>query len=285
MEGPKGVRKGAWTSEEDNLLRNWVERHGEGRWHLVPSRAGLNRCRKSCRLRWLNYLKPNINRGEFAEDEVDLMIKLHKLLGNRVSLLLVPRWSLISGRLPGRTANDIKNFWNTRMRKNITYCEEDAKPKTPNAKKTNIIRPQPWKFKNMSSTTVNNAQMKLLPEPHGSNTHQNVRMVHGGGVAPADNSLCEHSMAFPLPRSYNEDVCEKILDKKEINQFNGSATKPFAEENATGTDAVDTFFEEGQMTKGMNDFYEEDWWIEFSSHIDLWKLLNEEQETSIDEMF
>ena len=45
--------------------------------------AGLNRCRKSCRLRWLNYLKPNIKRGNFAEDEVDLLLMLHKLLGNR----------------------------------------------------------------------------------------------------------------------------------------------------------------------------------------------------------
>ena len=45
--------------------------------------VGLNRCRKSCRLRWLNYLRPNIKRGNFAEDEVDLLIRLHKLLGNR----------------------------------------------------------------------------------------------------------------------------------------------------------------------------------------------------------
>ncbi|CAN1227894.1 Transcription factor MYB1, partial [Linum perenne] len=71
--------------------------------------SGLNRCRKSCRLRWLNYLKPNIKRGEFQEDEIDLMIRLHKLLGNR--------WSLIAGRLPGRTANDVKNYWNTHQMK------------------------------------------------------------------------------------------------------------------------------------------------------------------------
>ena len=107
-----GVRKGAWTQEEDVLLRKCIEKYGEGKWHLVPLRAGnmkekgisiylcfftsvllkefhflefagLNRCRKSCRLRWLNYLKPDIKRGEFALDEVDLMIRLHNLLGNR----------------------------------------------------------------------------------------------------------------------------------------------------------------------------------------------------------
>nr|CAD1856952.1 transcription factor [Fragaria vesca]CAD1856953.1 transcription factor [Fragaria vesca] len=109
MEGYFGVRKGAWTKEEDELLKQFIEIHGEGKWHHVPLKSGLNRCRKSCRLRWLNYLKPNIKRGEFAEDEVDLIIRLHKLLGNR--------WSLIAGRLPGRTANDVKNYWNTYQRK------------------------------------------------------------------------------------------------------------------------------------------------------------------------
>ncbi|BFG25510.1 hypothetical protein CerSpe_117840 [Prunus speciosa] len=84
MEGYNlGVRKGAWTREEDDLSRQCIENHGEGKWHQVPFKAGLNRCRKSCRLRWLNYLKPNIKRGEFEEDEVDLIIRLHKLLGNR----------------------------------------------------------------------------------------------------------------------------------------------------------------------------------------------------------
>ncbi|KAA8547730.1 hypothetical protein F0562_004159 [Nyssa sinensis] len=77
------VRKGAWTEEEDVLLRKCVHKYGEGNWHKVPQRPGLNRCRKSCRLRWLNYLRPDIKTGEFAWDEVDLIIRLHKLLGNR----------------------------------------------------------------------------------------------------------------------------------------------------------------------------------------------------------
>ncbi|KAK8287891.1 hypothetical protein V6Z12_D07G088100 [Gossypium hirsutum] len=117
MEGSSlRVRKGAWTEEEDLLLKKCIEKYGEGKWHQVPARAGLNRCRKSCRLRWLNYLKPNIKRGYFAADEVDLIIRLHNLLGNR--------WSLIAGRLPGRTANDVKNYWNTHLlKKNIDTSE------------------------------------------------------------------------------------------------------------------------------------------------------------------
>ncbi|XP_075500297.1 transcription factor MYB114-like isoform X2 [Primulina tabacum] len=133
-----GVRKGAWSKEEDVLLKNCVEKYGEGKWHLVPLRTGLNRCRKSCRLRWLNYLRPNITRGKFTKDEVDLLIRMHKLLGNR--------WSLIAGRLPGRTANDVKNFWNSRMEKKSGGGKEQPIPK--NVTKTNILRPRPRTFSN-----------------------------------------------------------------------------------------------------------------------------------------
>ncbi|GMI85559.1 hypothetical protein HRI_002225100 [Hibiscus trionum] len=140
MEGSSlSVRKGAWTEEEDTLLKKCIEQYGEGTWHQVPSRAGLNRCRKSCRLRWLNYLNPNIKRGAFAADEVDLIIRLHNLLGNR--------WSLIAGRLPGRTSNDVKNYWNNHLlKKKVNPSGTDSNPKPhPNPPKSNtkVIRPRP----------------------------------------------------------------------------------------------------------------------------------------------
>ncbi|MCL7048992.1 hypothetical protein MKW94_025465, partial [Papaver nudicaule] len=77
-----GLRKGAWSKEEDLLLRRCIVKYGEGKWTQVPLRAGLNRCGKSCRLRWLDYLQPNIKRGDFEPDELDLIIRMHKLLGN-----------------------------------------------------------------------------------------------------------------------------------------------------------------------------------------------------------
>uniref|UniRef100_A0ACD5XLB1 Uncharacterized protein n=1 Tax=Avena sativa TaxID=4498 RepID=A0ACD5XLB1_AVESA len=75
---------------------------------LLP---GLQRCGKSCRLRWLNYLRPGIKRGNISGDEEELIVRLHGLLGNR--------WSLIAGRLPGRTDNEIKNYWNTTLSKKV----------------------------------------------------------------------------------------------------------------------------------------------------------------------
>ncbi|KAJ3698029.1 hypothetical protein LUZ61_001734 [Rhynchospora tenuis] len=104
-----GLNKGSWSSQEDQLLSKYIKTHGEGQWRDLPQRAGLRRCGKSCRLRWLNYLKPEIKRGNISHAEEELIIKLHKLLGNR--------WSLIAGRLPGRTDNEIKNYWNTNLSK------------------------------------------------------------------------------------------------------------------------------------------------------------------------
>ncbi|KAK3218416.1 hypothetical protein Dsin_012386 [Dipteronia sinensis] len=107
----QGTNKGAWSRQEDKKLADYIRLHGEGCWRSLPKAADLQRCGKSCRLRWINYLKPDIKRGNFTPDEEDLIIKLHALLGNR--------WSLIAGRLPGRTDNEVKNHWNTQIRKKL----------------------------------------------------------------------------------------------------------------------------------------------------------------------
>ncbi|OAY68538.1 Transcription factor MYB39 [Ananas comosus] len=120
-----GLKKGPWTPEEDRLLKECVEKHGNGSWRRVPKLAGLNRCGKSCRLRWTNYLRPGIKRGKFSKEEEKLIINLHSLLGNK--------WSSIAARLPGRTDNEIKNFWNTHMRKKLLNIGIDPvthKPRT-----------------------------------------------------------------------------------------------------------------------------------------------------------
>ncbi|KAK4490052.1 hypothetical protein RD792_000706 [Penstemon davidsonii] len=105
------INKGAWTKEEDQRLINYIRNHGEGCWRSLPQAAGLHRCGKSCRLRWINYLRPDLKRGNFTEEEDKVIIKLHGLLGNK--------WSLIAGRLPGRTDNEIKNYWNTHIKRKL----------------------------------------------------------------------------------------------------------------------------------------------------------------------
>ncbi|KAL3636227.1 hypothetical protein CASFOL_020774 [Castilleja foliolosa] len=123
-----GLKKGPWTPDEDRKLLAYIHQHGHGNWHAIPSKAGLKRCGKSCRLRWANYLRPDIKRGKFSLQEDEIIIQLHSLLGNR--------WSTIAAHLPNRTDNEIKNYWNTHLKKRLTNMGIDPvthkpKPKSP----------------------------------------------------------------------------------------------------------------------------------------------------------
>ncbi|KAL3833196.1 hypothetical protein ACJIZ3_007932 [Penstemon smallii] len=105
------VKRGPWTDEEDAKILAYVASHGIGNWTLVPQKAGLNRCGKSCRLRWTNYLRPDLKHDTFTPEEEECILELHKTVGSR--------WSLIAKRLPGRTDNDVKNYWNTKLKKKL----------------------------------------------------------------------------------------------------------------------------------------------------------------------
>ncbi|KAG6415838.1 hypothetical protein SASPL_123257 [Salvia splendens] len=74
----KGLNRGPWTAEEDRRISATVAVHGAKQWT-----TSLSSCAKNCRLRWMNYLRPNIKRGNMSDQEEDLIIRLHKLLGNR----------------------------------------------------------------------------------------------------------------------------------------------------------------------------------------------------------
>nr|QSD99626.1 MYB family transcription factor [Melilotus albus] len=115
------LRRGPWTVDEDLALINYIANHGEGRWNTLARSAGLKRTGKSCRLRWLNYLRPDVRRGNITLEEQLLILELHSRWGNR--------WSKIAQYLPGRTDNEIKNYWRTRVQKHAKQLKCDVNSK------------------------------------------------------------------------------------------------------------------------------------------------------------
>ncbi|KAI3994739.1 hypothetical protein MKX01_002355 [Papaver californicum] len=115
------LRRGPWTDEEDHLLATYIANHGEGRWNSLAHAAGLKRTGKSCRLRWLNYLRPDVRRGNITPEEQLMILELHSQWGNR--------WSKIAQYLPGRTDNEIKNYWRTRVQKHAKQLRCDVNSK------------------------------------------------------------------------------------------------------------------------------------------------------------
>ncbi|KAM3382772.1 transcription factor MYB4-like [Capsicum galapagoense] len=116
-----GLRKGTWTHEEDKKLAAYINRCGCWNWRQLPKFAGLSRCGKNCRLRWLNYLQPNIKRGNFTKEEDETIMNLHAEI----------EWSAIAVHLAGRSDNEIKNHWHTSLKKRLSI-QETSKKKSPN---------------------------------------------------------------------------------------------------------------------------------------------------------
>ncbi|CAA7387946.1 unnamed protein product [Spirodela intermedia] len=124
--GAAELRKGLWSAEEDEKLMRYMANGCQGLcWSDVARNAGLQRCGKSCRLRWINYLRPDLKRGAFSPLEEELIVHLHSLVGNR--------WSQIAARLPGRTDNEVKNFWNSTIKKRLKTTSSSAPSPPPPA--------------------------------------------------------------------------------------------------------------------------------------------------------
>ncbi|KAK4257032.1 hypothetical protein QN277_006677 [Acacia crassicarpa] len=160
------LRKGLWSPEEDEKLFNHITRFGVGCWSSVPKLAGLQRCGKSCRLRWINYLRPDLKRGMFSQQEEDIILSLHEVLGNR--------WAQIAAQLPGRTDNEIKNFWNSCLKKKLMKQGIDPATHKP-------FTQQPHQIK---QELINNTFSETPPpEPESILSLQNMHLHFSNSLA------------------------------------------------------------------------------------------------------
>ncbi|XP_062199621.1 transcription factor RAX2-like [Phragmites australis] len=185
------VKKGPWSPEEDRKLKEYIHKHGTGgNWIALPHKAGLKRCGKSCRLRWLNYLRPNIKHGGFSDDEDRIICNLFATIGSR--------WSIIAAQLPGRTDNDIKNYWNTKLKKKL----------------------------------IMGFQQQPLPATHHhdrSNKHQQIFFpaASSSAAAPAEAPplLLQHLSASPhysLQHATSSNNSKKYCSTSELLEFGGN---------------------------------------------------------------
>ncbi|CAH1415404.1 unnamed protein product [Lactuca virosa] len=176
-----GLHRGAWSNEEDKLLTEYIQTHGEGQWRSMPSKAGLLRCGKSCRLRWMNYLRPGIRRGNFTEDENDMIIRLHSIHGNR--------WSFIATELSGRTDNEVKNYWNSHLKRKLAL---DSGEKQVDGSKNNKKR------KNKKKTDQKSRKVKIVekPEetvPHSTSSSSSLPSSQSASLALSKNDMSSAS--------------------------------------------------------------------------------------------
>ncbi|CAK9158003.1 unnamed protein product [Ilex paraguariensis] len=199
------LKKGPWTAVEDAILMEYVKKHGEGNWNSVQRNSGLIRCGKSCRLRWANHLRPNLKKGTFSAEEERLIVELHAKLGNK--------WARMAAQLPGRTDNEIKNYWNTRVKRRqragLPIYPADIQPKHhqlhhhhDQQRQTNHRQQQHQRQPNSSSSSLSSLLSSSSSSHSQKNSHSlTLSLFNRINFPPTANPPKQHPNSSFLPNS------------------------------------------------------------------------------------
>ncbi|KAL4017137.1 hypothetical protein IC575_024812 [Cucumis melo] len=154
--------------------------------------VGLERCGKSCRLRWINYLRPDLKRGMFSQQVEDLIISLHEVLGNK--------WAQIAAQLPGRTNNEIKNFWNSCLKKKLMKQGIDPATHKPLEENMEAIKDE------KKNSTYNNEKPKMEAiHHHHHHLHGNISKINEESSQHFVNKIEFDSLSSYLNGEYNNN--------------------------------------------------------------------------------
>ncbi|KAG2685475.1 hypothetical protein I3843_10G120600 [Carya illinoinensis] len=253
------VKRGPWSPEEDATLKEYIDKNGTGRnWISLPQKAGLKRCGKSCRLRWLNYLRPNIKHGDFSEDEDRIICSLFVAIGSR--------WSIIAAQLPGRTDNDIKNYWNTKLKKKLVGMFPQAQRKNLHSTLLKISTSSvsssatpTTSYKGSNSTTYYTPTTSFTGIQPFSFTSSPLRDNYSSYAAPFLQD--QESYVAQLQNYLGKDILPTFVSEASCSSSDGSSNNiinhskgDFKYGGGTGVGAVETCGE-GQVLDLKNCFF------------------------------
>ncbi|OIT04865.1 PREDICTED: myb-related protein Myb4-like [Nicotiana attenuata] len=209
------IKKGAWSPEEDQKLKSYIMRYGIWNWSHMPKFAGLSRTGKSCRLRWMNYLHPDVKKGPFTMQERETLINMYQELGSR--------WSAIAAKLPGRTDNDVKNFFYTHLKKHMGM-KNDALLKSNARRKrvenTKKAQERPVLFAAINNLTIGTSSNNSLISPDVSSSCSSSSIITFGENQKMNIDMENTVILESNPETHQSD---HSLSIESVDQFDTSS--------------------------------------------------------------